>query len=65
VGLTGSNPVRQIVDTNTVATPEKPVLHLLYGKIASGKSTLSAKLGASPGTVIFSEGYWLAALFAN
>ncbi|WP_312282286.1 ATP-binding protein [Pseudescherichia sp.] len=53
------------MDTNTVALPEKPVLHLLCGKIASGKSTLSAKLGASPGTVIVSEDRWLAALFAN
>lgn len=41
------------------------VLHLLCGKIASGKSTLSAKLGASPGTTIVSEGHCLAALFAN
>jgi len=53
------------MDTNRVTTPEKPVLHLLCGKIASGKSTLSAKLGASPGTVIVSEDLWLAALFAD
>jgi predicted kinase len=51
------------MDTNAVTTPEKPVLHLLCGKIASGKSTLSAKLGSSPGTVIVSEDRWLAALF--
>ena len=53
------------MDTNAVTTPEKPVLHLLCGKIASGKSTLSAKLGSSPGTVIVSEDRWLAALFTN
>ncbi|MBV7405659.1 ATP-binding protein [Enterobacter sp. ENT03] len=53
------------MDTATVTTSEKPTLHLLCGKIASGKSTLSAKLGSSPGSVIVSEDYWLAALFAN
>ncbi|EPL6464360.1 TPA: AAA family ATPase [Proteus mirabilis] len=53
------------MDINAVTTPEKPILHLLCGKIASGKSTLSAKLGASPGTVIVSEDHWLATLFAN
>ncbi|MEB7279256.1 ATP-binding protein [Enterobacter asburiae] len=53
------------MDTTAVTTPEKPVLHLLCGKIASGKSTLSAKLGSSPGTVIVSEDHWLASLFAN
>lgn len=53
------------MDINEVTTPEKPVLHLLCGKIASGKSTLSAKLGSSPGTVIISEDHWLATLFAN
>lgn len=49
----------------TVTTSEKATLHLLCGKIASGKSTLSAKLGSSPGTLIVSEDRWLAALFAN
>lgn len=39
------------MDTATATTPEKPTLHLLCGKIASGKSTLSIKLGSSPGTV--------------
>ncbi|HHA2337537.1 AAA family ATPase [Enterobacter ludwigii] len=53
------------MDIATVTTSEKPTLHLLCGKIASGKSTLSAKLGALPGTIIVSEDYWLAALFAN
>lgn len=53
------------MDTARVTTSEQPTLHLLCGKIASGKSTLSAKLGASPGTVIVSEDLWLAALFAE
>jgi predicted kinase len=53
------------MDTATVTTSENPTLHLLCGKIASGKSTLAAKLGSSPGCVIVSEDYWLAALFAN
>ncbi|WP_286782228.1 AAA family ATPase [Leclercia sp. UBA1284] len=53
------------MDTATVTPSEQPTLHLLCGKIASGKSTLSAKLGASPGTVVVSEDHWLAALFAK
>lgn len=42
-----------------------PVLHLLCGKIASGKSTLAAQLGAQPATVVLSEDDWLNALFAD
>lgn len=38
-------------------------LHLLCGKIASGKSTLAATLAQAPGTVVLSEDQWLAALF--
>ncbi len=53
------------MDATTVTTLEQPTLHLLCGKIASGKSTLSAKLGSSPGTVIVSEDFWLGALFAE
>lgn len=53
------------MDTDTPASSGKPTLHLLCGKIASGKSTLSAKLGNSPGTIIVSEDQWLAALYAN
>lgn len=40
-------------------------LHLLCGKIASGKSTLAAALAAEPATVHFSEDTWLAALFGE
>lgn len=42
-----------------------PTLHMLCGKIASGKSTLAARLGAQEGTVLISEDAWLAALFAD
>ena len=44
---------------------ETPTLHLLCGKIASGKSTLSARLAARPLTVIISEDQWLARLYAG
>lgn len=38
-------------------------LHLLCGKIASGKSTLSDGLAAAPDTVLLREDDWLAGLF--
>ncbi|GBU14199.1 cell division protein ZipA [Enterobacterales bacterium] len=43
----------------------KPTLHMLCGKIASGKSTLSAELAAHSMTVIISEDQWLARLYAG
>jgi len=49
----------------SATTSEKPTLHLVCGKIASGKSTLCAKLGSLPATLVVSEDQWLAALFAN
>lgn len=42
---------------------DPPMLHMLCGKIASGKSTLAARLGAAPGTVLISEDAWLNTLF--
>lgn len=45
------------------ATPA--TLHLLCGKIASGKSTLAARLATAPGCVILSEDEWLAALYPD
>ncbi|WP_226780601.1 AAA family ATPase [Oceaniglobus trochenteri] len=42
-----------------------PTLHMICGKIASGKSTLTRNLGAAPGTVAISEDDWLNALFAD
>lgn len=43
----------------------EPTLHLLCGKIAAGKSTLSAELGAAPGTVTLAEDVWLARLYSG
>lgn len=39
------------------------VLHLLCGKIASGKSTLAGQLAQTPGSVLISEDQWLAQLY--
>ena len=41
----------------------EPTLHLLCGKIAAGKSSLAAQLGAAPLTMIVSEDQWLFHLF--
>ncbi|OTA21975.1 Dephospho-CoA kinase [Xenorhabdus beddingii] len=41
------------------------MLHILCGKIASGKSTLSAKLAQQPMTIVISEDQWLAHLYAD
>ena len=43
-------------------TPTHPTLHMLCGKIASGKSTLAAKLAAAEKTVLISEDNWLGTL---
>lgn len=44
---------------------EPPCLHVICGKIAAGKSTLAARLGAVPNSVIIAEDHWLAALFKD
>lgn len=41
----------------------RPTLHLLCGKIASGKSTLAKELADTPRTVIIGEDDWLEHLF--
>ncbi|HEY0413998.1 MAG TPA: ATP-binding protein [Allosphingosinicella sp.] len=41
------------------------ILHLVCGKIAAGKSTLCARLGAAPGTVTIAEDAWLKRLFGD
>ena len=41
----------------------RPTLHLLCGKIASGKSTLAKELASTPCTVIIDEDDWLEHLF--
>jgi predicted kinase len=45
--------------------PLPPTLHLLCGKAASGKSTLTAELGRLGGTVVIAEDDWLNALFSS
>ncbi|MCZ4274129.1 AAA family ATPase [Maritalea porphyrae] len=42
-----------------------PTLHLLCGKIASGKSTLTAELGRTAGTVVIAEDDWLNGLYSE
>ncbi|MYM54170.1 AAA family ATPase [Thalassovita mangrovi] len=42
-----------------------PTLHMLCGKIAAGKSTLSSRLEGQDGTVLIAEDDWLNALFAE
>ena len=44
---------------------QTPTLHMLCGKIASGKSSLAAELASADGTVILSEDTWLGLLFAD
>jgi predicted kinase len=44
---------------------QPPVLHLVCGKIAAGKSTLTQQLAARPNTVLLSEDVWLSQLYAN
>ncbi|TWB11889.1 putative kinase [Nitrospirillum amazonense] len=44
-------------------TSPTPMLHLVCGKIAAGKSTLTATLTAEPGTILLSEDQWLARLY--
>lgn len=46
--------------------PDKPpVLHLICGKIAAGKSTLAAELAKTTGAILIAEDDWLAALFSD
>ncbi len=42
-----------------------PTLHMMCGKIASGKSTLTAELGRADATVVMAEDDWLNALYAE
>lgn len=46
-------------------SPQKPMLHMVCGKIASGKSTLSAELAGAPNTILVSEDAWLDALYGE
>lgn len=49
--------------TSSPAVPSAPTLHLVCGKIASGKSTLSARLASAAHTVRISEDSLLAQLY--
>ncbi|WP_214509204.1 AAA family ATPase [Pseudomonas brassicacearum] len=42
-----------------------PVLHLLCGKIASGKSTLARSLTAEHSAILLSEDHWLSRLYPD
>ncbi|UWQ98813.1 ATP-binding protein [Rhodobacteraceae bacterium S2214] len=46
-------------------TSHRPTLHLVCGKIAAGKSTLTAALAEADQTVLMSEDVWLKTLFAD
>jgi predicted kinase len=44
---------------------EDPILHLICGKIAAGKSTLARRLAAAPSTVLIGEDAWLSRLYTD
>lgn len=46
-----------------LGSPTPPTLHLICGKIASGKSTLAGRLASEPKTVLISEDEWLSRLY--
>lgn len=48
---------------DNVASRKEIVLHLVCGKIASGKSTLAAQVAQDAGAVLISEDVWLSRLF--
>lgn len=48
---------------NLTHTPERATLHMLCGKIAAGKSTLTTQLSLMPSTVVVSEDQWLSRLY--
>ncbi|AZZ36462.1 cell division protein ZipA [Bdellovibrio sp. qaytius] len=41
------------------------MIHFLCGKIASGKSTLAARLASQPNTILLSEDKWLYGLYPH
>jgi predicted kinase len=52
-------------EANVVPCCNKVALHMVCGKIASGKSTLTARLADAPCTVLLSEDKWIACLYPN
>jgi predicted kinase len=57
----------EVTETQQMLTPLAPVgtLHLVCGKIGSGKSTLTCQLAAKSATVRISEDEWLAHLYPD
>lgn len=45
--------------------PKTPVLHLVCGKIAAGKSTLARRLANETGTILIAEDFWLSRLYKD
>lgn len=45
--------------------PMTPTLHMMCGKVASGKSTLAAQLSSQAATILISEDRWLEQLFGD
>ena len=43
----------------------QPMLHLMSGKIASGKSTLAKSLASERSAILMSEDYWLSRLYPD
>ncbi|UIF91801.1 ATP-binding protein [Cupriavidus sp. UYPR2.512] len=52
-------------EANVVACCDTAVLHMVCGKIASGKSTLTVRLADAPRTVLLSEDKWIACLYPD
>ncbi|MEM5582474.1 ATP-binding protein [Roseibium sp. AS2] len=48
-----------------MTTPSQTTLHLLCGKVASGKSTLAGQLASPPCTLLLSEDAWLSGLYSG
>jgi predicted kinase len=42
-----------------------PTLHMLCGRIAAGKSTLSARLGEVPATIVIAQDHWMPKLWPD
>ena len=47
----------------SAVAPHSPTLHLVCGKIAAGKSTLTSRLASAPNTVLISEDTLLSILY--
>lgn len=46
-----------------VTSKHNPILHILCGRLASGKTALAEQLAEDAGAVLFSEDLWLSKLF--